>query len=522
LFLRDEATSALDSKSEQIVQEALDKIMEDPKMTVIVIAHRLSTVVNADRIAVIADGTVKEIGSHAELMKKENGIYFRLQTLQNLDDAGPLAMPTKRPSVTTARRSIRVMQRSLSRRSRRSSSSSNTLMYFANDKIFDMIEDEICDFSREREAEKSQSLRNRRQVLKQIWVLFYPCVAHLAIGGIGAIISGLVFPTWGLILALLIDVLHTPTLPCSLVVETSCQDYYDSVVDDMQGRSYWIAYICLMAMAASVVGNILARYGFDTASERVSKNLRDKAFESLVRQEPGYLDTRNTATLTSLMEEDVSSVKAAFAEPLEGVLGALASIVVGLSVGFYMMWPVALLAVFILPFLVFSASLQAGSLSGYDESANYSDEGKRDDNTQTSGALAVEVLGNMKTVASLALEENRAALYSKKLDQEKKSTSRQQIVGGLAAGLGEMIRMFIYALIFWFGGWAINEDPGQFGFLDFLITMFVFVFSVSGLAGSVSRIANQDSALDAASRVFELINRKSLIDPLTNEGIMLD
>ncbi|KAL7461689.1 hypothetical protein ACHAXS_002103, partial [Conticribra weissflogii] len=78
ILLLDEATSALDYESERIIQEALDKLMEAHDRTTIVIAHRLSTVRKADRIAVIAGGRLREIGSHDELINKPEGRYKRL------------------------------------------------------------------------------------------------------------------------------------------------------------------------------------------------------------------------------------------------------------------------------------------------------------------------------------------------------------------------------------------------------------------------------------------------------------
>ena len=77
LLLLDEATSALDSESEAVVQKSLDKLMLDPSRTVMVIAHRLATVRNADRIAVVGDGVVAELGTHDELMAW-GGIYAGL------------------------------------------------------------------------------------------------------------------------------------------------------------------------------------------------------------------------------------------------------------------------------------------------------------------------------------------------------------------------------------------------------------------------------------------------------------
>lgn len=80
ILILDEATSALDNKAEAIVQKAIDNLMQDK--TVFVIAHRLSTVQNADKIVVINQGQVVEIGNHEELMKIENGQYKSLYEMQ--------------------------------------------------------------------------------------------------------------------------------------------------------------------------------------------------------------------------------------------------------------------------------------------------------------------------------------------------------------------------------------------------------------------------------------------------------
>jgi ABC-type multidrug transport system fused ATPase/permease subunit len=79
ILILDEATSSLDSESEQLVQEALDNLMQG--RTSFVIAHRLSTIRNADKIVVIDKGTVHESGTHAELMA-HNGLYRKLNEMQ--------------------------------------------------------------------------------------------------------------------------------------------------------------------------------------------------------------------------------------------------------------------------------------------------------------------------------------------------------------------------------------------------------------------------------------------------------
>ncbi|KAF5185796.1 Abc transporter b family member [Thalictrum thalictroides] len=83
ILLLDEATSALDAESEHIVQEALDRIMVN--RTTVIVAHRLTTVRNADMIAVIHQGKIVEKGSHSKLLKIPDGAYTQLIRLQELN-----------------------------------------------------------------------------------------------------------------------------------------------------------------------------------------------------------------------------------------------------------------------------------------------------------------------------------------------------------------------------------------------------------------------------------------------------
>ena len=84
ILILDEATSSVDTETELLIQQALERLMHG--RTTIIIAHRLSTVRNADQIVVLEDKSIREMGTHAELIKLKDGLYRQLYTVQrNLD-----------------------------------------------------------------------------------------------------------------------------------------------------------------------------------------------------------------------------------------------------------------------------------------------------------------------------------------------------------------------------------------------------------------------------------------------------
>lgn len=83
VFVLDEATSSIDTETERVIQNAIEKILSD--RTSFVVAHRLSTIVSADKILVIKNGSIDEAGTHSELIKKK-GYYYRLYTNQLLQE----------------------------------------------------------------------------------------------------------------------------------------------------------------------------------------------------------------------------------------------------------------------------------------------------------------------------------------------------------------------------------------------------------------------------------------------------
>ena len=85
ILVLDEATSALDTESERVVQEALDQMQKNKPRTTLTVAHRLMTIKDCDKIAVLEGGGVLECGSHSELLEKQ-GLYSELWAAQGVDE----------------------------------------------------------------------------------------------------------------------------------------------------------------------------------------------------------------------------------------------------------------------------------------------------------------------------------------------------------------------------------------------------------------------------------------------------
>jgi ABC-type multidrug transport system fused ATPase/permease subunit len=101
-LLLDEATSALDSTSEHAVNSAIDHIIHSQQITVILVAHRLSSIARAERVVVLEAGKITEEGTYAELSRREGGRFRSLMAAQ-------LALEKSKPDVKTDQKKVEGM-----------------------------------------------------------------------------------------------------------------------------------------------------------------------------------------------------------------------------------------------------------------------------------------------------------------------------------------------------------------------------------------------------------------------------
>lgn len=144
------------------------------------------------------------------------------------------------------------------------------------------------------------------------------------------------------------------------------------------------------------------------------------------------------------------------------------------------------------------------------------DEGDDDmlDDEHSPGGIVIESLLNIRTVASLTLENTKLRGYHDALLAENRKPLLNNLLKGSGFGLGQFFQFWGIGLMFWFGAWILHNYPGRFTFRDFLICMFGLFFSIYGLTVALEGATDRKRAKLAADRIFTLIDRQSAIDPL--------
>jgi len=492
VLLLDEATSALDSESEKVVQAALDNIMADSKLITIVIAHRLSTIRGANKIAFVDKGKVREVGSYEELMAKPNGHYKRLESLQTLDsDADRTEILNTKTVYDSAIPGSQTADKS-------------------SKKTAAEAEEETPKEEEIDEAAAKANEKKAKDLAKEEYSLF-------VLGSIGALLQGITFPGQGFVFAFLIEVFYQYTLPCEDGVFVpddfaSCQDYWDDTADHMRDLSLQTIYLLVGLIGATMIGNIIMFQGFGRATERINKRVRDKTFRALIRQEVAWYDVRSVGEITSQLSDDAAMIHSFSGEPIRTFMMTVASVGAGLIVSFYFMWEFAFVALGILPFMAFGEYMQTQQMIGEDEG-----DIEKTAAESSEGAIVIETLVNIRVVASLSMEEERTEKYSIALKKKNKgNTLGKNTIGGAGQGMGSFFQMWGYALMFYFGSWLM-ENRG-YGFRAYLVSLFGLMLSLTGLAAAMSGLTDAEKAKAAAHRIFELTERVSEIDPLSDKG----
>ena len=279
ILLLDEATSALDTKSERTVQEALDKARHG--RTTIIIAHRLSTIRSADVIVALEKGSVKEVGSHEELMARE-GLYYSLVRRQmeaekitegDPEDALPSNEPLEKEDyLTNEEMDTKVIR----------------------------IEAKSSESPQEKEGESSDNQMGR--LLKEN----RPEMIFVIIGCLATVSVAAMMPILAVLFGRMLNILS----------------YSDIETARTDSLYYALAMLLLAAIAA--LSQFLQGWMLSIAGENLTKRLRRKAFRAMLSQEMAWHDKaeNNTGSLCARLSGDAGKVQGASGSRIGTVLHA--------------------------------------------------------------------------------------------------------------------------------------------------------------------------------------------------------
>uniref|UniRef100_A0A7E4W3A9 ABC-type xenobiotic transporter n=1 Tax=Panagrellus redivivus TaxID=6233 RepID=A0A7E4W3A9_PANRE len=476
ILLLDEATSALDAESESIVQSALDHARQG--RTTIVIAHRLTTIRNADCIIAMKNGEIVETGVHDELMARK-GLYHELVSAQVFADLNDEKIEKGRADTEVSVRSR-----------------TNTMTSVKQEIAATVVdpkkeEDDLKRLQKELEemgAQQSNLVQILKHARKQWFAIIIGCTASM--------ISGMVFPSFSILFTEIMTVFSNP----------------DTEKLKKDGHFYALMFLVIGAVQASTL--FLQCVCFGVASERLTQRLRSQLFRNIMRMDIAYFDDPKhfSGKLVTRLASDAPNVKSALDFRLGAVFSAVVSLSCGLGIGFYYGWQMTLILIGLFPLMAFGKYMEDAYMRG----RSVKSAGDNED----AGRIALEAVENIRTVQALTLEKKTYDRFGEILEGPHDTAFRRSIIQGLSYGFSASIVYFMNAIAFGFGLWLIlNHHMTP---MHVLKVFFAISFSGGTVGFAAAYFPEYNKAKIAAGIIFKMLSEKPKFDSFSEEGYKND
>lgn len=466
ILLLDESTASLDTASERIVQDALERASSG--RTTITIAHRLSTVRNADSISCIQDGHVIENGNHDTLITKEGGFYhglFELQRIQRVKLEDDIVVQEEGDFLPLAAVSANEVSTT------KGAADSSTKI----DNALDKEDDKPA-------VDKGLFFRTMR--------LNAPEWLYLILGSGGALAASVVWPLLSIALVEMIETLVS------------------DVNDTSRVRKWSLAFVVLGVIA--LIGNAFQHAFLGVSGERLTRRLRSMVFRQLLSQEIGFFDLEGNSlgALTTMLSSETGLVKGLTGDLFGILLNVVGALVTALIISFIACWQLTLVVLAIIPGVALGGYFEMQASAGIDS-------GVRKE-FALANIIAAEAVDNVATVRTLGAEEHFQTRFTTVLQKTSAGKLRKDFITGFSFGFSEFCQFLIWYATFKAGGRFI--ELGYCTFPEMLQSSMALLFGAITL-GNVAVFAPDVAASNvSATNVYRLLDRESLIDPSVDKG----
>ncbi|CAJ1940683.1 unnamed protein product [Sphenostylis stenocarpa] len=496
ILLLDEATSSLDVESERVVQETLDSIMIN--RTSVIVAHRLSTIRNADMIAVIDQGKVKEKGTYAELTEDPNGAFSQLIRLQEIkreskqDDSNDSCWPENLGSQQQLSQRFSISQ-SLSQGSSGSGNNSEHSFRISNAMPITL---DLSETLKGPDVLPSAAWHKPQEVsLVRIAYLNKPEIIVLLMGTLAAAATGAILPTMGLLVSHMINTFFEPA-------------------DDLRKDSKFWALILVALSVGAFIFIPLRSYFFSVAGSKLIKRIRLMCFEKIINMEIGWFDKaeNSSGALGARLSTDAASIRTLVGDALGLLVQDIATAITALAIAFDANWQLSLIILALVPLVLLNGYVQIKSMQGFRTDAKKLYE--------EASQVANDAVGNIRTVAAFCAEEKVMELYQKKCVGPIQTSIRQGLVSGTGFGLSLFLLFSVYACSYYAGARLVEN--GKASFSDVFRVFYALIMAAIAMSHSSFMTPAASKAKSSVASVFAILDQKSRIDPSDESGMTLE